>query len=190
MQRYFASVHQGKATLLPSDIFHITNVMRMRPLDKVEIAADGRVYLAEVVSLSPFEVKILSPIAENHELPNKVTLLYALAKGDKTDWVIQKATELGVSEIIGLTSERTIVRLDEQDKIKKLERYAKIIKEAGEQSMRSVLPKMDRIIDFKQMGSFHYDYQFIAYEREAGKTDAFSKRDRGALCLIRHRLYP
>lgn len=173
MQRYFAAIHHEKVTLLPSDIFHITSVMRMRPLDKIEIAADGHVYLAELVSLSPFEVKILSTIAENHELPNKVTLLYALAKGDKTDWVIQKATELGVNEIVGLTSERTIVRLDEADKTKKLERYAKIIKEAGEQSLRSVLPKMERIIDFKQIGACHFDYQFIAYEREAGRTDAF-----------------
>lgn len=173
MQRYFAAIHQGKAKLLPSDIFHITNVMRMRPLDKVEIAADGHIYLGEVVSLSPFEVRIISSIIEDHELPNKVTLLYALAKGDKTDLVIQKATELGVSEIIGLVTERTIVRLDDQDKAKKLERYTKIIKEAGEQSQRSILPKMDRIIDYKQIGACHFDYQFIAYEREAGRTDAF-----------------
>lgn len=173
MQRYFANVYQGMATLPEGDIFHIVSVMRMRPGEKFEVASSDGIYIAEITSTHPFTAKIVSHLDENHELPNAITLFYALAKGEKTDLVIQKATELGVSEIVGLISERTIVRLDDDDKVKKLSRYAKIIKEAGEQSHRGKLPKFDSIVDFKAIKNRHFDYMFIAYEGVAGGTGSF-----------------
>ncbi len=167
MQRYFASIKEGIALLSDEDLFHISHVMRMGLGDPLEVVDKGIVYACQISSLKPLTVKVVKALDVNRELPCKVTLLYALAKGEKTDWVVQKATELGVSSIIGLISERTIVRPSPEDHEKKIARYSKIIKEAAEQSLRNVLPVFEGIIPFKAINKYHFDRMAIAYEGEA-----------------------
>jgi len=167
MQRYFASIREGNVLLSDEDVFHISHVMRMSLNDPLEVVDQGVVYACQISRLKPLTVKVVKALDVNRELPCKVTLLYALAKGEKTDWVVQKATELGVSSIVGLISERTIVRPSPEDHEKKIARYNKIIKEAGEQSLRNVLPVFEGIIPFKSINQYHYDRMAIAYEGEA-----------------------
>lgn len=167
MQRYFASISHGFATLSEEDAFHVTTVMRMHPGEVIEVVDGGVVYLCAIASTKPLSVKVTKVLDESRELDANLTLLYALAKGEKTDWVVQKATELGVSRIIGLISERTIVRPTKEDTEKKILRYNKIIKEAAEQSMRNVLPTFEAIVPFKEIANYHFDRMAIAYEGEA-----------------------
>lgn len=84
--------------------------MRMKINDQFEINNDGDIYLAQINSLAPFSFKILKKIDENHELKTKITLLYCLPKGDKIDLVLQKATELGVNQIVLVNSSRCIAK--------------------------------------------------------------------------------
>ncbi len=169
MQRYFAQVSQGTVTLSPEDAFHAITVMRMHPGERLEAVDQGQVHLAEVVTLKPLTIRVVKTLHDNRELPVQVTLFYALAKGEKTDWVVQKATELGVTRIIGLISERTIVRVSPEESSKKIQRYSKIIKEAAEQSLRNVLPTFEAIVPFKDIQKYHFDSMAIAYEGEALK---------------------
>ena len=125
--------------------------MRFREGDEIEVVLNGHIYLAKLVSFKPIKVSIISEIFENRELSAHITLLYCLPKGDKLDLVIQKATEIGVSKIIGVISKRVVVRIDQKDKEKKLIRYNKIIKEASEQSKRNVMPIFEDIIDYKDI---------------------------------------
>lgn len=165
MQRYFATYDKNQNIVINNDdIFHIQKVMRMNAGDTFEINADGELKIAEITSNSPFSFKIIKEINENHELNGYVRLLYCLPKGEKTDLVIQKAVELGCSEIVLINSERSIAKITKENKEKKITRFNKIIKEASEQSKRSKLCKLKDVIDFKDIAKYPADFSLIAYE--------------------------
>lgn len=165
MQRYFTSFKDEKnITISNDDIFHIVKVMRMKINDQFEINNDGDIYLAQINSLAPFSFKILKKIDENHELKTKITLLYCLPKGDKIDLVLQKASELGVNQIVLVNSSRCIAKINDENKKKKLARFNKIIKEATEQCKRNNLPALKDVIKFNEISNYQSDLNLIAYE--------------------------
>lgn len=165
MQRYFAVLdNENNIVISLDDIFHITKVMRMNINDEFEVNVDGDLKIAKITSLKPFSFKIVKEINENHELNGFVRLLYCLPKGEKTDLVIQKAVELGCSEIVLINSERSIAKITKENKEKKLTRFNKIIKEASEQSKRSRLCKLTDVINFSDILNYKADYSLIAYE--------------------------
>lgn len=153
----------------------MTRVMRYGVGDRV-IACDGlgRVVLVELSSFSKEEVigKIVEELQEVRELPVKVALAQGLAKGEKMDFIVQKATELGVSEIIPFTSSRTIVKLNDKKENNRLSRWQKIAKEAAEQSHRSYIPEIRDVHTYSQLLNIgqNYDLSLIAYEQEKDKT--------------------
>lgn len=167
MQRYFVTVDIDNISFTEGDIFHIQKVMRFKNGDIIEIVLSSKVYLTKIENVNPLKVEIIEELEEKRELENDITLLYCLPKGDKLDLVIQKATELGVKNIVGVISSRTIVKIDEKDKKRKIERFNKIIKEAAEQSKRVNLPEFVDIIDFKDINKYLSIHNFIAYEGEA-----------------------
>ena len=165
MQRYFATLDSNKNIVISSDdIFHITKVMRMSVDDEFEINVDGELKIAKLSSINPFRFEVIKEINENHELNGYVRLLYCLPKGEKTDLVIQKAVELGCNEIVLVNSERSIAKITEDKKAKKLIRFNKIIKEASEQSKRSKLCKLTDVISFNEIVNYPADFSLIAYE--------------------------
>lgn len=165
MQRYFASKdNKGNIIIANDDIFHIAHVMRMKINDEFEINNDGDIFLCKIISLSPFKFDIIKETKENHELNGYIRLLYCLPKGEKTDLVIQKAVELGANEIVLINSTRSIAKITKENKDKKLIRFNKIIKEASEQSKRTILLKLTDVITFKELSNYKADVSFIAYE--------------------------
>lgn len=167
MQRYFVNeIKDNKLVLDKDQVHHIVNVMRMRVGDKVSAVCDKEVYLCEVTSSSPLVVEIKENLHENHELDNEVVLLYCLPKGEKLELVIQKATEIGVSEIILVQSERCVAKITKENKDKKLVRFNKIAQEASEQSKRNIVPTINKVIDYKDIKNYKFDHMYIAYENE------------------------
>lgn len=165
MQRYFASKNSKHEIIIANDdIFHITKVMRMKKGDCFELNLDGDIYLCSVKETSPFSYEILEKKEENHEIHGYIRLLYCIPKGEKIDLVIQKAVELGVNEIVLINSERSIAKITDENKEKKLLRFSKIIKEAAEQSKRTVLPILKDVISFKNIKDYPADLLLIAYE--------------------------
>jgi 16S rRNA (uracil1498-N3)-methyltransferase len=166
MQRYFVN---ELGELSQDDIFHIIKVMRFKVNDQFELVTKNAVFTMKIDQISPF---LYSEVSRRDIIKNdyNITLLYCLPKGDKMELVIQKATELGVDEIIGFISSRTIVRLDAKDRVKKIARYQKIIKEASEQCHRDTVPNFNGIYDFKELNKFKFDYCLIADEDESGNT--------------------
>lgn len=173
MQRYFSESSDG--LLSQEDIFHITKVVRLKKGDYFELVSKNMVFLYKIEEINPFKyVEVSKRDVQDNDY--HITLLYCLPKGDKMELVIQKATELGIDEIVGLISSRTIVRLDAKDREKKIIRYKKIIKEASEQCHRDIIPDFNGIYDYIQLNKFKYDYMFIADECEAGETSSFYKQ--------------
>ena len=176
MQRYFARVYGKDALLTKDDAFHLTKVMRCRTGDKIEVVADDKVYLCEVKSAKPLQIAVKREIKENNELRCHVVLVAALLKGDHMDMVVQKATELGVEEVVFLSSERTIVKIKTSDQENKFERFRRIAKEAAEQSKRSFIPYIHRIIKIDGLKDIKANLKLIAYEGMQGTADNLAKK--------------
>jgi len=175
MQRYFVRIVDNFAILSEDDVFHLTRVMRAKRGTEIEAVCDGSVYLARVEKLKPLQIPIIRKIRENNELSNNVILIAALVKGEKMDMVLQKATELGVSEIILLQTERTIVKIKKDDKQVKFERFRKILKEAAEQSKRTKIPSLYRLITLEDLDTIEAKVRMIAYEQLEGSCASFNK---------------
>ena len=178
MQRYFGRKFNNMIVLDDDDKYHLLKVMRARRGEQIEVVADDIVYLSEIVSTKPLEIVAKKTLKENSELPNYIILLAALLKGDKMDLVLQKATELGVSEVVLLTTDRTIIKIKEQQNDLKLGRYQKILKEAAQQSKRSRIPYIKNIISFDRIDEIDADLKIIAYEENKGSVSAFNKKIR------------
>ena len=89
-----------------------------------------------------------------------------MIKNDKFDFVIQKATELGVSKIVPTICKRSIIKVDKNNSLNKINRYQKIIKEASEQSTRSIQPIIDNFIDLKDIELDKDTLGLVAYEKD------------------------
>ena len=174
MQRYFATRNKNQIILGDGDVHHLLHVMRARINDEIEAVIEGKLYSGIIKSLNPLNIEINYEIPLDSELPYPVTLFFALAKGDKIEFVIQKATELGVSRIVLVKTERCVTKFSDEDFRRKLERFNKISKEASEQSHRLVIPEIVGVIDINNIPSdLLADHSLLAYEKEAGQTSSF-----------------
>ena len=173
MQRYFANIDKNfNVCFSKEDEHHILHVMRMKVADEIEVVDNQKVYLCRIDKVNPLEVSVIHEIANDVEIKEDITLLFALTKGDKTDLVLQKATELGVKKVALITSERTVVSYDNKDIDKKIARFSKIMKEASEQSHRVVVPELLGIFNLKNLPKEVFsDINYVAYEKDASKTD-------------------
>lgn len=156
MQRYFAkNIEENKIILSNSDMHHIKNVMRMKENDKVEVVYDKKTYLCNLDN--NLELHIDAVINEDKELPKEIIAIIGLVKEQKMDLVLQKLTELGVSKIIPVNMERSVVKLDTKKEDKKLIRWNTICKEASEQSKRNTIPIVTNVINFKDIINIEAD---------------------------------
>lgn len=88
-------------------------------------------------------VELGTPVAVATESPLAVTLVQAIARGEKMDLILQKATELGVARIVPVVTERTEVRLDTERGAKRLEHWRRVVASACEQCGRARLPTVE-----------------------------------------------
>ncbi|MED1874518.1 16S rRNA (uracil(1498)-N(3))-methyltransferase [Brevibacillus borstelensis] len=178
MQRYFVEPHlfsEREVTITGDDVHHIVNVMRAKSGEEIIVSdGAGRSAIVRIDSLSGKEVvaTVVELLREQRELPVQITIGQGLPKGEKMEWVLQKGTELGAFAFFPFSSERTIVKLDAKKEAKKLDRWRKIVKEAAEQSHRSILPELLAPVTFRQIveESSRYTRAVIAYEKEGGTT--------------------
>jgi 16S rRNA (uracil1498-N3)-methyltransferase len=169
MQRYFISEKKQEMMYLePGDIHHSKKVMRNNVGDKVVgIDKIGNNYICEIVNVDIGEIKILEKIDNETELDVFVTLIYALPKGDKFELVLQKSTELGVSRIVPLQTNRCVIKTNQEKFAKKKVRYQKIVKEASEQSYRNRIPIIEDVISIHDINKYISTYNIVAYEEDA-----------------------
>ena len=173
MQRYFAQIDkQYFVHLNADDEHHVLHVMRMKKGDEIEVVNNKTLYLCRLDNTNPLTISMVHEIANDVEIKEDVTLLYALTKGDKIDLVLQKATELGVKKVALIQSERTVVKYDNKDIEKKSQRFVKIMKEASEQSHRVIVPEFLGVFNLKALPKEAFsDINFVAYEKDASKSD-------------------
>lgn len=153
MQRYFTNVKENNHFILnKDDIYHITKVMRMRDYDNIEVVYQKKLYLCELEGVSKdIKINIIEELEQEIDNFIDVTLIIPLLNENKMDLILQKATELGVSKIIPVITERSIVKLDDKREQKKIERWNKICKEASEQSKRTDIPIVTEVLTLNDL---------------------------------------
>ena len=155
MHRFFVPQLFGdEMTITGVDAKHISKVLRMTIGDELQIVSDdgisalGKISFidAECVKVRDFEI-----IAESHEPRVKITLAQGLAKGEKMEFIIQKAVELGATSVVPVAMEHSVVRLDGPKADKKVERWQKIAESAAKQSKRDIIPEVQSVMSVKEM---------------------------------------
>lgn len=143
-------IHQplnaNTSVLLSEDQSHyLSKVLRMQ-VGRELIAFDGNggEYSAEIIEITKKAVTIQTRDFQdiNKESPLQLTLAIGVSRGERMDWVLQKATELGVTDIVPLITERTEVKLGGERADKKMEHWQQIVISACEQCQRNLLPKI------------------------------------------------
>ena len=140
----------GNFELPPDAAHHATRVLRLREGDPVQIFDGlGNERHGVIAELSGKRVVIgdIAAVEIDRESPFKVLLAQALSGSEKMDWVIQKATELGVTEIQPVDTERSVARLSAERAAKRLEHWQQVVISACEQCGRNLLPKIHAPLD-------------------------------------------
>ena len=172
MHRFFVpaeNVGNGEIRVTGDDINHIKNILRMTAGEKVVVSCgQGTDYycIIEDIQETGVTLRIQEEKPAVTELPVRIVLFQALPKVDKMELVIQKAVELGASEVVPVRSRRCVVKLDAHREAKKLARWRAIAESAAKQSGRGILPQIHDSMDFGKALEYaqELDSVLIPYE--------------------------
>ena len=136
----------GDAFALPEEAAaHLVRVLRLREGDDcVLFNGNGHDYAArrDAIGKREVRVRVTGVSAVDHESPLRITLLQGIARGEKMDWILQKAAELGVAAFVPVSSERSEVRLDAERADKRVAHWRSVVRSACEQSGRARVPEV------------------------------------------------
>ena len=155
MHRFYADPGRDdgdRVFLTPDDARHAVTVLRMKAGQHVELFRGQERWEAEIVSTDTRDVCVrLLSVLPSTEPALSVTLFQGLPKADKMDWIVQKATELGVCRIVPVLMSRCVSRPGPGDFSRKLDRWRKIVREAGKQSGRCIIPEITEPVDLRRL---------------------------------------
>lgn len=152
MPRFFLSIPDDEQviTIVGADARHIAGSLRMRPGDSLTVCNGHGTDFACVITAADNEQVVLE-VTDRHQNRSEptveITLYQGLPKGDKLEWIIQKAVELGVTRIVPVVTARSIAKSSSRED-QKTARRQKIADEAAGQSGRGILPAVEPPISF------------------------------------------
>lgn len=179
MYQFFVEPHQINADdrsviIFGSDVNHIKNVLRMKIGEEIAVSngLDGKEYRCAIASLEEDCVRCeLRFVKEDGvELPAQIYLFQGLPKADKMELIIQKAVELGVYQVIPVSTKRCVVKLDDKKAKSKIARWQGIAEAAAKQSKRGIIPQIADVMSFKEAVKLaaDMDVRLIPYELAEG----------------------
>lgn len=158
MDRFFVdknniNLEESTCTIIGEDVKHISKVLRCKEGEKLEICdKENNEYICEITNIdkSQVDLSIIEKRDIKRESDLKVKLYQGLPKSTKMELILQKLTEVGVDEIILVSTKRSVVKVDDKKEGKKVERWERIIYEAAKQSKRGKIPKLRGILSFNE----------------------------------------
>ena len=174
MHRFYAQAADARpgdvVQLTPEESRHALRVLRMREGEACEVFAGQRRYEGCLLVQAEEAAVRLERELPSTEAKLRVTLFQGLPKADKMEWIVQKATELGVDTVVPVAMSRSVVRLTENDGEKKRARWQKIAHEAGKQCGRSAEMKVAGAVTFQRMLSLlaQLDAAVVPWEMAQG----------------------
>lgn len=182
MARFFVDeVSEPIAYLYGEDAAHASKSLRMKKGEQVTLCDKNSTdCLCEIteITATQVELKVISKQQNTAEMPRRVRLYQAITKGDKFEYIIQKAVELGVFDVTPVLTARCISRPDKKAMDKKLDRYRKIAKEAAKQSGRGIVPAVNDMLAFEQAVNEAQSFgcAMICYEGGGAPIDDILKK--------------
>ena len=175
MPKFFINSNQieenNKIVIIGEDVKHISNVLRMKPEDQVQVC-NTETSINYLISLEKFEKDkiygtILKEIKSEAESNVNINVFQGIPKSDKMELIIQKSTELGVKEFTPVDMIRCVSKVSQKDEKKKLERWQKISEVAAKQSGRDIIPVINRINTIEDICKKinEYDMIIVPYEK-------------------------
>jgi len=147
-------IENGLLKVEGDEVRHIRKVLRLKTGDKIFVFDGlGREFEGTIIEegRASVMVKIQRSLSPKRDSPLEVTLAQSLLKGEKMDYLIQKATELGIKEIIPFFSSRSVPLLEKSRSLKRHHRWGKIAIEASKQCGRGVVPKIESLQTYSDM---------------------------------------
>jgi len=147
-------IENGLLKVEGDEVRHIRKVLRLKTGDKIFVFDGlGREFEGTIIEEGRASgmVKIQRSLSPKRDSPLEVTLAQSLLKGEKMDYLIQKATELGIKEIIPFFSSRSVPPLEKSRSLKRHHRWGKIAIEASKQCGRGVVPKIESLQTYSDM---------------------------------------
>jgi 16S rRNA (uracil1498-N3)-methyltransferase len=187
MPRFFVSdpiIAQKEITIPGPEAHHMQRVLRLRVGDTLDILdGTGKQYRGEIMQQSRHSVtvRILTLATVQHKSALTLVMGQSLIKGDKMDFVIQKATEIGVSELIPFVSSRSVTRFHERNLERRVGRWRRIAVESSKQCGRPDPLKVSTVVEFEVVlrQRFPAARRVILWERGRGRLkDFFRKGDK------------
>lgn len=173
MPRFFvdAAPVGDRLTITGEDAHHIVRVLRMKPGERLTVCDGAGVdYDCELLGAAGAEAacRILGQTPSIGEPSVRITLFMGLPKGDKMDFIVQKATELGASCVTPFLAARSVSRPDAKTLRKKCERWQKIAREAAMQSGRGRVPEIAAPVTQAEAAALaaQHDTALFFYENE------------------------
>lgn len=176
----------GSIMLSGEDARHIARVLRMRPSEAITLCDGvGFDYRCEIAAVEPdsVEARVLQKLPNETEPAVRIRLYQALPKGEKLDFIVQKAVELGAFDIVPVLTEHCVSRPDAKSMDKKTARLQKIALEAAKQSGRGIIPRILPLQKFEQAisGMKTAGRAILLYERASSPLSSFL---RNGMCDI------
>ncbi len=181
-------VRNGHAHIVGDQAHHLTKVLRVEAGQQYEISDNRSVYLAEVETARKQQVvfRTLEKLPVE-PAPVPITLCAALIRFDRFEWMIEKATELGVAEIVPVVATRSERGLDKAAS-RRLERWRRIAQEASQQSRRAHLPEIREVRGLREALEVPANYRYVLDEERGGRPLAASlpeqRREADAIALL------
>lgn len=179
MFKFFVNTEQidgETVSIVNDDVNHIKNVLRLCIGDRIQVCdiTKGENYVCEIMKLEDkiISTRIIQSIESVAEAGIYLHIFQGLPKAEKLETIIQKTTEIGVSEITPVCMKRCIVKLEHKDVQKKVDRWNKIAEVAAKQSKRDKIPIINEPINFRNIYEKieNYDIVIVAYENEEENT--------------------
>ena len=140
----------GSPALSVDDHHHLERVLRLRDGQAVTVA-DGRGRWRLCTWRAGGTLEVVGPEVDDVRPEPAVTVAFALTKGDRPEWVVQKLTELGVDTIVAFRAGRSVVRWDDAKAAAQAERWRRVAREAAMQSRQARLPRVVEVVDFVEL---------------------------------------
>jgi 16S rRNA (uracil1498-N3)-methyltransferase len=164
-RRFFVdTIRAGAAELLGDEALHLTRVLRVEPGQRFEISDNHAAWLAEVAEARGPRVvfRVIEPL-ESPAAPVRLTLIAALIKFDRFEWIVEKATELGVERLLPMETARTEKGLFEAS-VKRAGRWRRIARESSQQARRVSVPEILPAAPFEGCLAEPADYRYFLEE--------------------------
>ena len=171
MHRFFIpKPFKQEMQITGQDAHHIIDVLRMEPGEQIQIVADdGISFVGEITAINSNTVSVAAReiLRDSHEPDVQISLLQGLAKGEKMELIIQKAVEIGVTDIYPVAMSHSVVVLESAKAGKKVERWQKIAESAAKQSKRDIIPVVHEVMTLGQiLQTGKWELLLVAYESE------------------------